>query len=258
MDKNKKSFYVRFMLFNKKLKKFFTNLIFPDDIKCLFCGKDIPDFHKVPYCEECKKELPFNIGNRCEICDQPIYNEATVCDYCQKEKRNFHKLYCPFLYDGKIKNSILGFKDSNHKYKAPTFAKLIVDYMNKKDFDYITYIPMTEKKEKKRGFNQSKLLAEEIGKIINKPVLTLFEKIKDVGEQKSFSYKERRDKVVGAFKLKKYKFNKTDKVLLVDDIVTTGSTVNYCSGLLYPKVDKVYVCAIARETIGNFIKKQSK
>ncbi|MBP3431480.1 MAG: ComF family protein [Clostridia bacterium] len=255
MKEKKKSLVVRFMLFHKKLKKSVDHLIFPDDLKCIFCGNDIPNFDDQPFCEECEKTLPFNVGNRCIICDQPIKNEATVCDFCQREKKNFERLFSPFLYGAEVKNAILSYKESNRRYMAKAFAKIIVDYIHKEKPDlklnFLSYIPLTSKKEKQRGFNQSKLLAEEIGKLLDVPVICLFEKIKDVGNQKELKFKQRRENVLGAYRLKDVKLKKTDRIMIVDDVVTTCATVGYCSGLVYPKVEKVYVCSLARETVEN-------
>ena len=250
----RKRWTVRFEIAIKKVGKFLSNLLFPEDIKCTFCGTDIPNFEEQPFCTECEKVLPFNNGHRCEICDQPIASEAKVCDFCQAQKKNFKRAFCPFLYEGKVKNAILAYKESNQRYRAKAFAKIIVKYMGDVQLDVITYIPMTEKKEKARTFNQSKLLAEEIGKILNLPVLSIFKKERDQKSQKESTFKERRGNMIGLYTLKKVKLNKEDNILIVDDVITTGATVGYCAGLVLPKVSKVYVCAIAREYVRTKIK----
>lgn len=243
-----KKLLVSFSNFFRKIKDS-PSVLFPDDIKCCFCGIDIPQFDVKPYCEECEKTLPFNNGHRCQICDQPIESEATVCDFCQREKRYFKKAICPFLYEGVVKNAILGFKDSNQRYRAKAFALILTEKLRDIDIDIITYIPMTKKKEKKRTFNQAKLLADEIGKILNKPVLCCFEKIRDVKAQKNLTYKERRENLIGTYITKRVELSKSQNVLIVDDIITTCATVGYCAGLIYPKVKDIYVCGIAREYI---------
>ncbi len=232
-----------------KTKKFAEKMLFPDNIKCIFCGVDIDNFEERPYCDECAKILPFNNGHRCEICDQPILDEANVCDLCQKEKKNFKKAFCPFLYEGSVKNLVLKYKDSNCRYLAQPLANIISKCLEGIKIDIITYIPMTEKKEKKRTFNQSKLLAEEIGKILNCPVLCCFAKIKDKVSQKNLIFKERRQNIIGTFIAKDVNLNRNQNVLIVDDVLTTCSTVSYCAGLIYPKVNNIYVCGIAREYV---------
>ncbi len=244
-----KSFSVRLSRFWTASKNFASQLFFPENMKCVFCGADIPNFEERPYCDECAKTLPFNNGHRCQICDVPIESEANVCDFCQKGKHFFKKAFCPFLYDGVVKSKILAFKDSNQRWRAKSFARMIADRLDGVNIDVITYIPMTEKKLKKRSFNQSQLLAEEIGKILQKPVLSCFEKTRDVKAQKTLSYRQRREAMVGTYKLKRVKLSKSQNVLIVDDIITTCATIGYCAGLIYPKVQNVYACAIARQYV---------
>lgn len=235
----------------KKLSKFCCDILFPEDIKCIFCGNDIPNFDEKPYCEICEKEIVFNDKNKCLICAEPIENEAVVCDSCQKNKRFFKKAVCPLIYNGKVRSAILSYKDSNQRYKAKVFANLIAKEIQKEklNIDVITYVPLTEKKKKKRTFDQSELLAFEIGKILNLPVLCLFKKERDSKAQKKSSFKERQENMKGMYSLLPTKLKKAYSVLIVDDIITTCATINYCSGLLEKKVKNVYVCAIARNKL---------
>ncbi len=235
--------------FWSKTKKFAENLLFPDNIKCIFCGVDIDHFEQRPYCDECAKTLPFNNGHRCEICDQPIFDDATVCDLCQKDPKPFKKAFCPFLYEGAVKNLVLKFKESNHRHLARPLANIISKSLEGVKIDVVTYIPMTPRKEKKRTFNQSKLLAEEIGKILNCPVLCCFSKTRDDPAQKELSFKQRREQVVGQYTAKSVRLNKNQNVLIVDDVLTTCATVSYCAGLILPQVKNIYVCGVAREYV---------
>lgn len=237
----------------KKFVHFLDRMLFPDDIKCIFCGKDVPNFYEKPYCDECEKEISFNDKRKCLICAEPIDNEALVCDRCQKNKRAFKKAYCPFVYDGCLRKAILGYKDSNYRYLAKTFAKYIAEEIKKDDLEinYITYVPLTNKKLKKRSFDQSKLLAVELGKILELPVVCLFKKERDGGVQKNLDYKQRQKNMIGMYSLLPNKFKKTDIVLIVDDVITTCATINYCSNLIASKVKDVYVCAVARNKLKN-------
>ena len=245
----RKTFSMHFARFKNASKRLIDKLLFPDNLKCTFCGADIPNFDERPYCDDCAKTLPYNNGHRCEICDQPIGSEATVCDFCQKEKRNFKKAICPFLYEDEVKNAILAFKDSNQRYRAKAFARMIAEKLEGLSIDIITFIPMTDKKLKQRTFNQSQLLAEELGKILQKPVLACFEKLRDVKSQKTLTYQQRRAAMVGTYQAKRVKLSKSQNILIVDDIITTCATVGYCAGLIYPRVNNIYVCGLAREYV---------
>lgn len=250
MDKNNKS-KNKFVAFMAKVRDMFCKVMFPEDIKCIFCGTDIADFENKPYCDDCEKELSFNNGNKCLICSEPIDNEAKVCDRCQKNKRNFKKAFCPFVYDGVVRNSILAYKDSNRRYLAKSFAKFIAKELtdNKVAIDVITFVPLTDKKKKQRSFNQAELLANELGKVLAVPVEDMFVKNKDSKTQKFSSYKERQQNMIGTYSVKNRKFKKKENVLIVDDIITTCATVDYCAGLINKKVANVYVCAIARNKL---------
>ena len=79
----------------EKISVFFDKFLFPDDIKCIFCGKDIPSFYEKPYCFSCEKEIKINTGNRCLICDLPINNEAKICDFCKTNHRHFKRAFTP-------------------------------------------------------------------------------------------------------------------------------------------------------------------
>ena len=239
-----------------RLKHFLSELFFPEKFKCVFCGADVPDFDNDPICDECKKLLPFNNGNKCQICSEPIDNEATVCDSCQLHKKNFKKAFCPFIYEGKVRSSILGYKDSNRRYLAKSFAKFIAEEIKKSgiEIDYVTFTPLTDKKKKKRGFDQAEMLALYVSKELGYEMVSLFEKTRDGKTQKKLTYKERQENMVGMYKLLPHKFHKTDNVLIVDDIITTGATIDACAKLICKRVENVYVAAVAR----NKLKKNKK
>lgn len=252
MEQKKMGFWKKVGLVFKKIGNGFLNMLFPENIKCVFCGTDVPNFDEKPYCEECEKVVAFNNGHKCMICSEPIGNEAIVCDNCQKHKRHFVKAFCPFVYEGIVRSTVLNYKISNRRYLAKTFAKFIAKEieMAKVKIDAITFVPMTKKKEKDRSFNQAKLLAVELAKILKVEVRDLFVKAKDGKGQKFSSFKERQENMIGMYELKKgEKLRKDETILIVDDVITTCATINYCSGLLEKKVKNVYVAAIARNKL---------
>lgn len=202
MNKTSKIFK-KFKSFLAKSKEFFCNLVFPENIKCAFCNTDIPNFDEVPYCENCAKTLPFNNGHRCEICDLPIGNEAKVCDFCQNQPRTFRRAFCPFVYQDQVRSAILAYKDSNRRYLAKPFARLIASQILQSAVrvDAVAFVPITKRKLKKRTFNQSQLLAAEIAKILNAPLVDIFEKTRESTDQKNLTYKQRREAVVDLYRL---------------------------------------------------------
>ena len=250
-NKRKNNFAEKMRKAFEKVGGFLEKTLFPDDIKCAFCDNDVPDFQNDPFFYDCEKEISFNNGKRCLICSEPMGNEALVCDICQKNKRTFKKAVCPFVYEGRVRSAILGFKDDNKRYLAKTFAKCIVSDLEKEEVkvNRLTYVPLTDKKKRKRGYDQAELLANEIGKLLNLRVEKFFGKVKDVKTQKLSSFKERHENMRGMFKLLDVKLDKNDSILIVDDVITTGATIEACAVLCEKKVKEVYVAGVARNKL---------
>ncbi len=226
--------------FFNKISIFLNKYIFPDNFKCIFCGKDVTSFFDKPYCESCEKILPFISKNSCLICSNTIKNEATICDFCQKHPPHFKRLYSPFRYEGIVKKSVLNYKYDNSRYLAKGYAIILSKLLRNLDIDFITFVPMSS--NEKRYFNHSKFLAEELSKLLKIPCVELLKKVKNTKEQKSLTFKERRENVKDVFVLNKNIKNK--RVLLVDDIATTCSTLDACAEKLKSCV--VFAVVIAR------------
>ncbi len=238
--------------FMKKLLSTLSNLLFPEKIKCIFCGKDIPNFDEAPYCNECEKDLPFNNSTRCKICDVEVLKECETCEACKHNHKSFDRARAVFKYEGKVRRNVIKFKSDNARYLAEPMAKLMANSIpeDMKDFDFIVAVPMSDKAKKKRGYNQALLLANEIGKILNKPVREdILFKVKDSAPQKELNFKDRQENLKGTFKVESRKDIKNKNILLVDDVMTTSATANTCSDLLKRHCNKVYVCVFARNMI---------
>lgn len=244
--KSKKNniFRTFFNYFNNFLDKY----IFPNDIKCIFCGKDIPSFYEKPYCFSCEKEIKINTGNRCLICDLPINNEAKICDFCKTNHRHFKRVFAPLIYDNIVRKTLISYKKDNKRYLAKGFAITIYNYIKNyaNDFDIITYVPLTKEKRKERSFNQSEYIAKELGKLLNIEVEEFLIKVKVTIEQKTLNFQERKKNLLNSFKLKNIEKLKDKNVLLVDDIITTCATIDECSRVLSKYAKNVYATAPAR------------
>ena len=118
--------------------------------------------------------------------------------------------------------------------------KLSIENIN---FDYILYVPLHKKRERKRGFNQSKIIANQLGKELGVEVLDILERSKNTRRLFELDEKERKKELKNVFKISKDIENYTNKnILLIDDIFTTGSTVNEISKLLKLNgINEVYI-----------------
>lgn len=238
----------------KNLYKKIMNLLFPNDLKCMFCNKDIANAKEKPFCEECESRAPFNVGQRCRICDMDMFGESEVCDFCKNYHKNFDRCFSAMRYEKSAKNLVIKLKNNNAKYLAPKMAQLMFERIKNENikFDIIIPVPLSAKSLKKRKYNQSKLLAEELSKLtlieVNHSCLA---KIKETKHQKNLNFNDRKTNLIGAFKVidKKPLINRN--VLLVDDVMTTGATANECSKTLKKYASNVFVVTFARNPLKN-------
>lgn len=186
-----------------------------------------------------------------------------ICDSCYKKLNNeyiFRKVYndyfdyiiCCSYYRGDIKKQIHNFKfhEQSYLYKYLIEICLLNNkiYNFLRNFDLITYIPMNYNKQLKRGYNQSELLAKELGRKLNIEVIKTLKKPLQLKVQSTLSEKEREKNVKNAFEfIGKEENIKNKKIILVDDIITTGSTVRICSKILKRfQPQKICILAIAK------------
>lgn len=238
--------------FLQKMKKFIDkilNIIFPEDYKCVLCGMDLSDKNSV-FCKECLESDIFNEGNRCVKCDAMIKKSNIVCDHCKNQKRYFERCVCPLNYNQIVKSTILKLKDDDALYYVAPFAKLIVQRLKEEniDFDIIVPVPSHPKTVKRRGYNPALLLANEIGKLLDKQVVEALTKNVITKKQKRLNFEERQINLHDSMTLIDKTAIKDKVVLIVDDIITTCATINTCSSLL-KGAKKIYATAIARTNL---------
>lgn len=224
------------------------NLFFPP--KCMVCGSLMSEENVFSICPGCFKELSFNSGKRCRVCSTPIelmYGDD-LCSGCRRAKRYFEKTSSPFVYEDKVREIITRYKFRSRKsYAAPLAAFMFTDLKNlnmTREFDLVTFVPLHRKRLGERGYNQSELLAENLAKIMDKPLVCSLKKIKDIAPLSKTEHGKRSELVKGCFEALGDVSGK--KILLIDDIITTGATVNECSKMLKRAgAKKVFVAVVA-------------
>lgn len=188
---------------------------------CGICGK-INLKSLCPKCEiELKKHQDINI----------IAEGETI------EGKYFNELMYVFKYEGLIRKQILDYKFNDKSYMYLTFVNFLLKnekiFENIEKYDRIIPVPISKGRLKMRGYNQSLLIAREIAKRTNiKLVNNCLFKTKNIIEQSKLNKEEREKNIQGVYKLQNYQLVENKKVLLIDDIYTTGSTVNECSKIL--------------------------
>ena len=153
------------------------------------------------------------------------------------EDRFFSELIYAFKYEGLIRKLILDFKFNDKPYLYKTFVNFLLKnekiFENIKKYDKIIPVPISKKRYKERGYNQSELIAREIERQTKLEMLNnCLIKTKNIIEQSKLNKEDRKRNIQGVYTLKNGQLIEGKSILLIDDIYTTGSTVNECSKIL--------------------------
>lgn len=218
------------------LKDYLINILSPP--KCIACNSNLPLETTAMLCYECSKDYHKNSGATCDICGKPIYeNRDNTCSSCKSENIYYIKNVARYKYKGSIKTSIQNMKFKRRMWIAFEFgralAKTIEDEYSDIKFDMILYVPMSPINEFKRGFNQSYEMAAIISEKLKIPVSNkILYKKPGIKTQSGLNRKERIENIKNAFTVRNNHLLTDKTVLLIDDVFTTGSTVNECAKML--------------------------
>ena len=173
----------------------------------------------------------------CNECEEKI-NQKLVCNIDKYENKFFSEHLYLFKYEENIRRSILEYKFNDKAYLYKTFSKIIIKNEKicgfLKKYDIIIPVPIHKKRFNVRGYNQSELIAKEIAKNIKniKFENNILFKIQNTNPQSTLNKLDRSINAQNAYSIKNSERLKNKNILLLDDIYTTGSTVNECSRIL--------------------------
>lgn len=209
-------------------------VLYPD--RCPFCNEVI-DFGK-DFCNSCELPLVSKETDPREIAAHNEFYEAAVS---------------VFYYEGNVQETILKYKyyteDNKFEQIGQIFAKYLktaIEQDTNIKYDYITYVPMYKQDLKERKFNQAEHLACCLGKLLKLPVLDTLEKTRKTQMQHNLNAKDRAQNIKGAIGAKETRGLTGKNILLIDDIITTGATLNECAKMLREKnVNRVDVATLA-------------
>ncbi|KXL52025.1 ribose-phosphate pyrophosphokinase [Anaerotignum neopropionicum] len=212
----------------------FLNVLYPP--YCVLCGELLSiEEWEMGLCKSCGENIPYLKGNRCKFCGKEL-EFGEVCHSCLENNPVFERGISAFYYEA-LKDGIARFKFDGAKKDGKIFGRLMGEFLRSyhkdwiEEIDFMTSVPLHPLKEKERGFNQAEILCSSIhestGIGYQKNILT---RTKPTTPQSKLSAKERRENLRNVFTAQ----NCEDKcILLVDDILTTGATLNECSRALY-------------------------
>ena len=226
-----------------KLKGIALNLLFPQ--WCVGCGKE-GDF----ICSPCHRSLPRIMPPLCPRCGRP-QSSGILCPGCVGWQAEIDGIRSPFRFDGVMRQAIYQLKYRNLRALAVPLAKLLQDYLTTSHVpgEALVPVPLHQKRLRQRGYNQSCLLAQELGKLINLPVVDdcLIRLRHAPPQARTSTVDERRSNVADAFTCRNHRL-RDKQVLLVDDVSTSGATLDACATALKAAgASSVWGLVLARE-----------
>ena len=207
------------------------DLLFPQ--KCTFCRKLLHS-GEIGMCSACRRDLPYTRS------------------HAKRSGDFFSVCVSPLFYEGSVREAILRFKFRDATTYAGLFGKLIADCIRENlsdGYDLISWVPLSAKRLKKRGYDQAMLLAMAAALELNDVAVETLEKHTDVPAQSGMgSAEKRRANISGSYRVPDPELVAGKRILLIDDIITTGSTLSECARTLLGAGAKAVVCASLART----------
>lgn len=203
-------------------------ILFPSKDFCVYCGADHPDC-------DCLRNLRLIEPHACKVCGRHRHNQELygICEDCRTRTQAFEANYSAAYYEGTIKKALMDFKYHGGIYLRKALGLILYDkYVYEKkqmrEIDFVTFIPISTMRMLGRGYNQSRELAEEFSALSGIPVLPLLKRVKNTKRLKKLGRQERALELKDSMKVdEKYlTIIRENKILIIDDIFTTGSTIN--------------------------------
>ncbi len=225
-----------------------VQLLYPS--ACLICDTQTPER---PLCDTCESKLASDPVERCPRCAYPVgsYSELEGgCNQC-RGSFSFETVVCLGSYEGLLRDVVLQCKRSSGESLAEIlgehWAHCKLDELQSWHPDFIVPVPLHWWRRWRRGYNQSRALAQSLSRILNVPMIQCLRRIRPTASQARQQITARRENVKGAFQAKSSPAIQGKRALLIDDVLTSGSTANEATKALRKAgVSSVMVGALAR------------
>jgi ComF family protein len=222
--------------------------------RCAGCGVASGE-HGMHVCWECLADAVYVKDPFCSVCGDPVdgvVNHAFACSWCRRTHPSFAQARSAIRFRGAMKDVMHAFKYQNACYLATDLggmlAGCVMGHFAAVGFDGIAYVPLHRRKGRERSYNQSRLLASDVGRRLGLPVLhRSLTRVRMTRTQTRLNAEERKRNVRGAFQPGMPEWTDGRRILLVDDVMTTGATVNECARVLMDTgARSVHVVTVAR------------
>lgn len=206
---------------------------------CFCCGADLKTKHIL--CSDCLNKVENVKGLICARCGMPLNSGGHYCYNCRGSKAAKYK--CSFIrsalkFNEPTRALVHAFKYEKYLNIAPFFAEVMYRTYRKnpefREAEFLVPVPIHKKRQRKRGFNQAEVLAKHLSKICGIPVLNALVRTKNTASQTKLTRQERKENILDAFALVEGTEGKIKKraFILIDDVCTTGATLEECARVL--------------------------
>lgn len=217
--------------------------------RCPICDKVV--LYGTAICPECYSEITIIKEKYCVVCGKPLRRGQTeYCTDCEVNRHVYHSGRALCVYHGKVKESIYRIKYANRQeycdFYAREIKKQLGNYIKSLDADALIPVPISAAKLKKRGYNQAECIAAALSKYTHIPVINnLVVRVRDTAPQKQLDVAERQNNLKKAFKIGQNDV-KLNTTIIIDDIYTTGSTIDAIAAVLKEAgVKRIYFVTLA-------------
>ncbi len=219
----------------KNIVKTILNLVYPP--RCVFCGKRLSPKTKLFVCDFCSNNLPYcKVYKRCKVCGNPIPEEYDFCKRCHLTRSYVTASTSPFVYVDNARDAIIAMKRpdniGNARVLSFYIAGMVKSDFAQVEFDAVVSVP-PRKQRRKDNYDQAGTLGREVAKRLSLPYIpNALYQTREIKKQSSLNFDARINNVRYAFKVKKPDKIKCKTLLLIDDVRTTGATLNECGKAL--------------------------
>jgi len=211
------------------LAKFGINLIYP--LHCAYCKKRLNPLDSLGVCPLCIAKIKKNPKPYCVSCGRSVVRSPDLCPECRKARFSFKTAHSACIHEGILKELIHLFKYKGRLNLSNLLSGLMIDFIKENDYllsgvDAVTFVPIQRRRIIKRGFNQSGILARDITKAFGLPLLDILKKVRKTKPQNELSRDDRLNNLNGAIRVNSRGRINGLKILLIDDVMATGATLD--------------------------------
>jgi competence protein ComFC len=213
-----------------------TSLFYP--ATCVVCSENVERSEYL--CADCQRRAPRIVAPFCAKCSEPFPGAITQtfsCANCEQREIHFDCAVAAYRSRGLVRKLVHDFKYGRQRHLRHPLTAWLRETLHDprlrgRRFDLIVPVPLHPARERERGFNQATLLAELLAAHVGIPMRPVLERIRYTTTQTAYDRAERMENLAGAFRLRKNRDVRELRVLLIDDVLTTGSTLSECAGVL--------------------------